>query len=128
MNAVESLSKTGYAFLSSAEVPSELHVDIAQLNALKEYWASLPRDEYLRDGGRYRSRRHSCFVDEAGVLTLAPHRAHWQPTSYNALHGGLERWFEPVAPEILNVSAWTRLVSSIGAIFSQILWGIAREQ
>jgi hypothetical protein len=120
MSAVESLSKTGYAFLSVAEVASELHVDIAQLNALKEYWASLPRDEYLRDGGRYRSRRHSCFVEEADVLTLAPHRAHWQPTSYNALHGGLERWFEPVAPEILNAPVWTRLVSSIGAIFSQI--------
>jgi hypothetical protein len=23
-------------------------------------------------------------------------RAHWQPVEYNALHGGLERWFEPI--------------------------------
>ena len=102
MSAVESLSKTGYAFLSAAEVASELQVDIAQLNTLAQWWSSLPRDEYLRDGGRYRSRRHSCFIDEGGVLTLTPHRAHWQPTSYNALHGGLERWFEPIAPEVLK--------------------------
>jgi len=120
MNAVESLSKTGYAFLSAAEVASELQVDIAQLNTLAEWWSSLPRDEYLRDGGRYRSRRHSCFIDEGGVLTLAPHRAHWQPTSYNALHGGLERWFEPIATEVLNAPVWTRLLESIGTIFGQI--------
>ena len=120
MSAVESLSKTGYAFLSAAEVASELRVDISQLDALKEYWGALPRDEYLRDGGRYRSRRHSCFIDEAYVLTLTPHRAHWQPTSYNALHGGLERWFEPIASEVLNAPVWTQLVESIGTVFSQV--------
>src|ERR1700733_7120171 len=120
MNALESLSSAGYAFLPAADVGSVLHVNVAELESLREWWGSLPRDQYLRDGGRYRSRRHACFTDDAGVLTLAPHRAHWQPTSYNALHGGLERWFEPVAPEILNAPVWTRLVSSIGAIFSQI--------
>lgn len=120
MNAVESLSKSGYAFLSAAEVASELQIDITQLTPLAEWWSSLPRDEYLRDGGRYRSRRHSCFIDEGGVLALAPHRAHWQPTSYNALHGGLERWFEPVAPQVLNTPVWTRLLESIGTIFGQI--------
>jgi len=120
MNAAESLSKSGYAFLSAAEVASELRIDIGQLNELAEWWGSLPRDAYLRDGGRYRARRHSCFIDEGGVLTLTPHRAHWQPTSYNALHGGLERWFEPIAPEVLKTPVWTQLVVSIGAVFKQI--------
>src|SRR4051794_36490544 len=108
MNVVESLSKSGYAYLSAAEVASELRVDITQLNDLKPGWDSLPRDQYLRDGGRYRSRRHSCFVDEDGVLTLVPHRAHWQPTSYNALHGGLERWFDPIEPDLLKATVWTQ--------------------
>src|SRR4051812_11838700 len=120
MNAVESLSKSGYAFLSAAEVASELRVDIARLNELKRWWDSLPRDEYLRDGGRYRSRRHSCFIDEAGTLTQTPHRAHWQPTSYNALHGGLERWFDPIAPEVVQSQAWTHLLDSIATIIAQI--------
>jgi hypothetical protein len=120
MNDVESLSKTGYAFLSAAEVGTVLHVDVAQLNALREWWGSLPRDQYLRDGGRYRSRRHACFTDEAGVLTLAPHRPHWQPTSYNALHGGLERWFEPIAPEVIRAPVWTQLLEAIGAIFTRV--------
>ena len=120
MNAVESLSSAGYVFMSAAEVGSVLHVDVAQLSTLSEWWGALPRDQYLRDGGRYRSRRHACFVQNGGELQLAPHRAHWQPTSYNALHGGLERWFEPIAPEVVKAPVWTQLLASIGSVFAQI--------
>jgi hypothetical protein len=35
-----------------------------------------------------------------GALVQTPHRAHWQPTDYNALHGGFERWFDPVEPAV----------------------------
>jgi hypothetical protein len=121
MNAIENLSNTGYAFLSPGDLGPVLHVDVAQLKPLEEWWGSLPRDQYLRDGGRYRSRRHACFVqDVGGTLTLAPHRAHWQPTSYNALHGGLERWFEPITEEVVKAPAWTQLVASIGSLFAQV--------
>jgi hypothetical protein len=121
MNAIENLSNAGYAFLSPGDLGPVLHVDVAQLKPLEEWWSSLPRDQYLRDGGRYRSRRHACFVqDVGGTLTLAPHRAHWQPTSYNALHGGLERWFEPIEPEVVKAPAWTQLVTSIGSLFAQV--------
>jgi hypothetical protein len=128
MNVIENLSKAGYAFLSAAELRPALNVDAAQLDPLREWWASLPRDQYLRDGGRYRSRRHACFIEEftsaaaggAGALTLAPHRAHWQPTSYNALHGGLERWFEPIAPQIAQAPVWRQLLTSIGSLFAQL--------
>jgi hypothetical protein len=120
MNVIENLSTAGYAFLSAAELAPVLHVDVAQLNPLQEWWNSLPRDQYLRDGGRYRSRRHACFVQDGGKLTLAPQRAHWQPTSYNALHGGLERWFEPIAPEVVEAPAWTQLVTSIGSVFAEV--------
>jgi hypothetical protein len=119
MNVVENLSTAGYAFLSAAELAPVLDVDVAQLNPLQEWWNSLPRDRYLRDGGRYRSRRHACFVQDGGKLTLAPRRAHWQPTSYNALHGGLERWFEPIASDVVEAPAWTQLVTSIGSLFAQ---------
>jgi hypothetical protein len=120
MSTVESLSNTGYAFLSAAEAESALHVDVGQLESLKEWWSDLPRDQYLRDGGKYRARRHACFVQSGNELVLAPRRAHWQPTSYNALHGGLERWFEPIAPEVVRAPVWTQLVTSIGSVFAQI--------
>ena len=119
---VARLTDTGYAFLSPTDTATLLHVDLTQLNALRESWAGLPRDTYLRDGGKYRSRRHSCFVQtfSSGVLTAVPRRPHWQPTSYNALHGGLERWFEPIEPEILAAPVWGKLVASIGSLFEQV--------
>ena len=116
------LTDTGYAFLSPADTAGNFHVELAQLNSLRDAWARLPRDTYLRDGGKYRSRRHSCFIQtfSSGALTAVPRRPHWQPTSYNALHGGLERWFEPIEPEVLDAPVWGKLVAAIGMLFEQV--------
>jgi hypothetical protein len=122
--AVAQLAKSGYAFLTASDTAALFHSDPGQLSTLRETWARLPRDAYLRDGGKYRSRRHSCFVQEfsstGGVLSTVPPRPHWQPTSYNALHGGLERWFEPIEPEVLGSPEWGKLVAGIGALFEQV--------
>ena len=119
--ATARLAETGYVFLSPQELRPVLHVDVASLAPLANWWADLPRDQYLRDGGRYRSRRHSCFVqDNGGTLAQVAHRAHWQPTSYNALHGGLERWFEPIAASVVQAAAWRRLLTSIGDLFLRL--------
>jgi hypothetical protein len=120
--AVERLSLWGYAFLPAADALAALDVGVEQLNALRDTWSRLPRDMYLRDGGRYRSRRHSCFVQDftSSGLSAVPHRPHWQSASYNALHGGLERWFEPIEAEVVNAPVWTRLVTSIGSVFARV--------
>lgn len=85
-------------------------------------WDRLPPDTWLRDGGRYRRRRHSVFVQVplAGTLEQAPHRAHWQPVDYNALHGGIERMFEPIEPVISHDPRWHRLLSALGLLFAGI--------
>jgi hypothetical protein len=120
--AVERLSREGYAFLTAADALAALAVQIEALNGLRETWSRLPRDAYLRDGGRYRSRRHGCFVQDVASDTLSavPHRAHWQPTSYNALHGGLQRWFEPIEAQVVDAAVWSRLVTSIGSVFAKV--------
>ena len=119
---VARLTDAGYALLPAVEAATIFHVDLAQLNALLDTWALLPRDTYLRDGGKYRARRHSCFVQTfpSGILSAVPRRPHWQPTSYNALHGGLERWFEPIEPEVLTSPVWSKLVAAIGSLFAQV--------
>jgi hypothetical protein len=121
-DAVGRLTDAGFVFLSAVDAAALFHVDLAQLNPLRDAWARLPRDTYLRDGGAYRSRRHSCFVQtfSSGVLSAEPRRPHWQPTSYNALHGGLERWFEPIEPEVLTAPVWEKLVAGIGSLFEQV--------
>jgi len=115
------VTDAGYAFLSASEAASVFGLDLARLSALRETWSRLPRDTYLRDGGTYRSRRHSCFVENlpAGVLSAIPRRPHWQPTSYNALHGGMERWFEPIEPEVSSAPVWCQLVAALGSLFGQ---------
>jgi hypothetical protein len=77
-------------------------------------WSRLPPDQYLRDGGRYRQRRHGSFVIEGASVTPAPHRAHWQPVEYNALHGGIERWFQPLESALVGDAMWLRLLALLG--------------
>jgi hypothetical protein len=88
---------------------------------LHDSWNRLPADAHLRDGGHYRFRRHDSYVldIDADQLTLVPHRAHWQPVIYNALHGGFERWFEPIEATISSHPAWQALIRQLGLLLAQ---------
>jgi len=121
-NALAALSTQGFVYLSTPEVAVALDIDVAQLNRSSDAWDKLPRDGYLRDGGRYRSRRHSCFVQDfpSGELSACPRRPHWQPTTYNALHGGLERWFEPIEARVVDSAVWRQLLTSLGGTFARV--------
>jgi hypothetical protein len=119
---IAELARAGYAHLSAQTARAALTVDTSGLDALCASWEEMPRDSYLRDGGSYRARRHSCFVQTPGTgrLEAVPHRPHWQPTAYNALHGGLERWFEPITPAVSESAAWRGLVTAIGELFAAV--------
>ncbi len=116
------LREQGYARVDAAHVAQLAAVQLGELQALESSWERLPRDPYLRDGGRYRARRHSCFVShtETERLEAVPHRAHWQSTAYNALHGGMLRWFEPLEPAIVAAPAWRQLLVSMGSLFAKL--------
>jgi hypothetical protein len=102
----QALIQDGFVVASPETVAEISGVPLASLQSLSQYWEGLPRDPYLKDGGRYRFRRHASFEIQNQNLNLVPHRAHWQSLDYNALHGGIERWFEPVLPVVLNDPAW----------------------
>jgi hypothetical protein len=119
----QALSQDGLSLLSPAELVATLPCGWERDWAtLATSWEQLPPDAHLKDGGQYRRRRHSCFVQElpGGTFTQTAHRAHWQPTDYNALHGGFERWFEPVEPAVASSPAWSALVTSLGRLFGQV--------
>src|SRR3954464_1224420 len=101
------LRSRGYVVVGPADVAALGGCRVAALQALAPSWDDLPPDTYLKDGGRYRRRRHSCFVVQDGDLRQALHRAHWQPVEYNALHGGMQRWFEPMQPQVVAAPAWS---------------------
>ncbi|GAB4215545.1 MAG: 2OG-Fe dioxygenase family protein [Rhodoferax sp.] len=112
------LQRQGFAVLDADAVCATLGVCRPDLDALLPVWDELPRDSYLRDGGRYRRRRHASFVIDGEACTLVPHRAHWQPLDYNALHGGLQRWFDPLPPQALSQPGWMALLRGLGRIAS----------
>jgi hypothetical protein len=116
----QSLRDQGYAVLSAQDVAKIAHVDLEQLLGLNQFWEGLPRDPYLKDGGRYRFRRHSSFEMKGESLTIVPHRAHWQSVDYNALHGGIERWFEPSQVQLTNNPAWQSLLLGLAHILSGV--------
>jgi hypothetical protein len=109
-----SLHDAGYALLTPADVAAMAGCSLAELDALKPSWDDLAPDNYLKDGGRYRRRRHSCFVQDGETLTQTAHRAHWQPVEYNALHGGMRRMFEPVEPATVAHPGWRKLLAALG--------------
>ena len=117
---IDSLRTEGYAVLAPASVTELARVDVAALQALAGSWDDLPPDQYLKDGGRYRRRRHASYRLEDEVVQAVPHRAHWQPLSYNALHGGMQRWFEPVSAAVQAAPAWQELLRWLADTASQV--------
>uniref|UniRef100_B1XVV2 2OG-Fe dioxygenase family protein n=1 Tax=Polynucleobacter necessarius subsp. necessarius (strain STIR1) TaxID=452638 RepID=B1XVV2_POLNS len=108
----------GFAVVSAQTVSEFSHVDLAGLESLAQHWEDLRRDPYLKDGGRYRFRRHASYQIKGGELNLVPHRAHWQSLDYNALHGGIERWFEPVQAGLLSNPAWQSVLLGLANILN----------
>ena len=110
------MRQQGYAVLDPRGVCELADRRLDELLALGPSWNDLPPDNYLKDGGHYRRRRHSCFVVNGSAVTQSPHRAHWQPVEYNALHGGMQRWFEPVSPAVVQSPAWQALLLALGRV------------
>lgn len=116
----DTLRARGFAVLDAASVCQLAGCAPEQLAALQPSWDDLRPDAYLKDGGRYRQRRHSCFVVNGDNVQQTPHRPHWQPLEYNALHGGMKRLFEPMATATVALPAWPRLLQALAAVCSQV--------
>jgi hypothetical protein len=104
------LASTGWAVLEAHTLARLADVPLPDWQAWLPHWQALPADPHLRDGGRYRRRQHGSFRIEENTVSLAPHRAHWQPLDYNALHGGIERWFDPLPPALAQSPAFAALL------------------
>lgn len=120
--ALTALRETGFARLGPSALASLPGVRLAGLDELRQSWERLPADGHLRDGGRYRRRRHGSYVLELddGRIECPEHRAHWQPVDYNALHGGFERWFEPIEAAVEANAAWAATIVGFGRLFARL--------
>jgi hypothetical protein len=116
----DAVKTQGFGVLSPSGLATFLDFPLSALDALKPDWDDLPPDNFLKDGGHYRRRRHSSFIVNEKEITQVQHRAHYQPLEYNALHGGMMRLFEPMKPGIVSQPVIKRLMLSIANVCSTI--------
>ena len=83
-------------------------------------WKNLGLDLYMADGGRYRRRRFAAFHVARDDIKRKPHQPHYQSRDYNSLNADIERWFEPVLPEIATNPILLNLLSTCQHVFDQV--------
>ena len=124
--------KEGYAFAQRADMSGWLGAG-SDWEAFAASWNDLRVDQYRPAESRDRLRRHA-------VLSLAPgatprlesDQPHYQSSHYNRLYGGLERWYEPVTPEVAAGDTMRRVLRFCGDLFGRLrpatTWKIEMHQ
>ena len=108
----------GYVHVEAADMRTVLLAEgLSDWEGFAESWNDLGVDTYMADGGRYRRRRHAALSITAGQIKRKPHQPHYQSRDYNALNGGLARWFEPVRDDIAAHPALLAILRAGFAIF-----------
>jgi hypothetical protein len=113
----------GFAFVAAAAMRALLEEtgSLADWDAFAASWEGMALDTYMADGGRYRRRRHAVFAAEPGrPITRAPDQPHYQSRDYNPLHGGIERWFEPMPRAIAAGDSLTTILRFCRALFERL--------
>jgi hypothetical protein len=115
------IERDGFAFVRAPEMQALLaDGPLLDWDSFAASWNELGVDTYMADGGRYRRRRFAAYrATPAGILRK-PHQPHYQSRDYNALNGGLERWFEPVAEAIGRHPALDAILGTSYALFERM--------
>lgn len=85
-------------------------------------WQRLGLDEYMRDGGRYRKRRHAVYSAQASsnILHREPNQPHYQSLDYNQLNGGIARHFLPIEDAVSSNPVLVRILRLCCDIFGRL--------
>jgi hypothetical protein len=120
------VARDGFAFARADGVRARLSGALGGWDRFAASWDAMPRDEYMADGGSYRRRRHAVLsVAADGTAVLEPRQPHYQSRAYNALNGGVERWFEAIPPEVAGGAALAGVVALGARLFARLRPGAA---
>jgi hypothetical protein len=132
LNTINSLTAViagdGYGFVHAAEMRELLARRglLTDWEAFAASWNHLEVDAYMADRGRYRRRRHAVYSDHRdGTVARKPNLPHFQNLDYNPLNGGVERWFEPIAPDIAQGPSLLTVLGFCRQLFSGLAPAVA---
>ena len=112
------LQGKGFAFAEAPDLRTVLGDGVRDWDAFARSWDDLGVDTYMADGGRYRKRRHAAFRADASGVVRKPHQPHYQSRDYNALNGGIARWFEPVADSTAATASFRSILGFCNELFT----------
>lgn len=116
------IARDGYAFVRG-DAMRELLAGFGTLSdwdAFAASWNALELDPYMADGGRYRRRRHAVYTAAERGIERQSHQPHYQSLDYNPLHGGIARWFEPIARDIGSGPTLGTILAFCRALFGTL--------
>ena len=117
------VERSGFTFVEGAAMRAILQPfgALTDWRAFAESWNRLELDTYMADGGRYRRRRHAMFsVPAHGTVVRKPHGPHFQSVNYNPMHGGIERWFEPIEEAVGAGPSLTTILECCRSTFGSL--------
>ncbi|HEY1299535.1 MAG TPA: 2OG-Fe dioxygenase family protein [Stellaceae bacterium] len=125
----ETLGQDGFAFVRAPEMEAILeHAGLGRWPSFAASWDDLGVDTYMADGGRYRRRRFAAFRAGPGGIVRKPHQPHYQSRDYNALNGGIERWFEPVTDAAADHPALGAILRTCHDLFDRMTPEMVRPE
>lgn len=123
LELIESIERQGHVFVPAQTMRRLLSSrnELTDWDAFAASWRDLQIDPYMADKGRYRRRRHAVYrADAADRITRQAHQAHYQTLDYNPLHGGIERWFEPVSAAVGDSQSLQTILSFCRQLFGRL--------
>ena len=121
MNEIrQALRESGFVFAQAPALREALGDGLRDWDQFAASWDDLGLDTYMADGGRYRKRRHAAFRAGPDGISRKAHQPHYQSRDYNALNGGIARWFEPMHAATERTSALQAILGYCNGLFSAL--------
>lgn len=117
------VAQRGFAFVAGGEMQALVAASgsIGGWDAFRASWNDLAMDTFMADGGRYRRRRHAVYAARPdGAIVRQPHQPHYQSREYNALNGGVPRWFAPVETSVGDGDTLHAILRCARTIFERL--------
>ncbi|KPC54477.1 2OG-Fe dioxygenase family protein [Amantichitinum ursilacus] len=132
------VARKDFCFLNAQKTQQLLGLDIEHdSQAWTEFadsWNRLEQDQFMRDGGTYRYRRHATFsaLPSGRQAYLEKHQPHYQSVDYNSLNGGIARDFAPFEDATVHGEVMQSILGlcceTFGALSPYFAWHIEAHQ